>query len=252
MLGALGQERRVKIAVKRERQTARDRCRRHRQEVRHAGRAASRERRAHADAEAVLLVDDRQRQARQPSGGVEQRLRSDEQRAATRLPDGRVLVAGGHGIGGAALATAELYDPGTGTWSPTGNMSQARNAYAAAQLTDGRVLAVGGSDGTNALATAELYDPATGTWSMTGSLRQARDFHTATLLTSGRVLVAGGTDGRDLFACELYDPATGNWSQVGSLEQMREQHTATLLSDGRVLVAGGIGRGILSYTELFH
>lgn len=51
---------------------------------------------------------------------------------------------------------------------------------------------------------------------------------------------------------ELYDPATGSWSQVGSLEQMREQHTATLLADGRVIVAGGIGRGILSYTELFH
>ncbi|EIM95089.1 kelch repeat-containing protein [Paraburkholderia hospita] len=184
-----------------------------------------------------------------PTGSLGQ---AREQHTATLLPDGRVLVVGGHGIGSAALATAELYDPATGTWSPTGSMSQARNAYAAAQLTDGRVLAVGGSDGTNALATAELYDPATGTWSMTGSLRQARDFHTTTLLTSGRVLVAGGTDGRDLFASELYDPATGNWSQVGSLEQMREQHTATLLSDGRVLIAGGVGRGILSYTELFH
>ncbi len=184
-----------------------------------------------------------------PTGSLGQ---AREQHTAALLPDGRVLVAGGEGIGGDALFSAELYDPVTGTWSPTGSMSQARNAYAAAQLTDGRVLAVGGVDGKKVLATAELYDPATGTWAMTGSLRQARDFHTATLLTSGRVLVAGGTDGRDLFASELYDPATGIWSQVGSLEQTREQHTATLLSDGRVLVAGGTGRGILSYTELFH
>ncbi|SDD45768.1 Galactose oxidase, central domain [Cupriavidus sp. YR651] len=184
-----------------------------------------------------------------PTGSLGQ---AREQHTANLLPDGRVLVAGGEGIGGDALSSAELYDPVTGTWSPTGSMSQARNAYAAAQLADGRVLVVGGSDGKKALATAELYDPATGTWSMTGSLRQARDFHTATRLTSGRVLVAGGIDGRDLFVSELYDPATGSWSQVGSLEQMREQHTATLLADGRVLVAGGTGRGVLSYTELFH
>ncbi|CAG2145709.1 N-acetylneuraminate epimerase [Cupriavidus yeoncheonensis] len=175
-----------------------------------------------------------------------------EQHTATLLPDGRVLIAGGEAPGGVAPASAELYDPATGTWSPTGSMNQARDAYAAAQLSDGRVLAVGGFDGTRALATAELYDPATGTWSTTGGLRQARDFHTATLMASGRVLVAGGIESSDLFASEVYDPTTGSWSQVGSLEQMRERHTATLLADGRVLVAGGTGRGILSYTELFH
>jgi hypothetical protein len=131
-------------------------------------------------------------------------------------------------------------------------MSQARNVYAAAQLTDGRVLAVGDSMAqmrsqplnSTILRRVRGQRPA--------SLQQARDFHTATLMASGRVLVAGGTDGRDLFVTELYNPTTGSWSQVGSLEQMREQHTATLLADGRVLVTGGIGRGILSYTELFH
>jgi len=174
-----------------------------------------------------------------------------EQHTATLLPGGKVLVAGGEAPGGAALASAELYDPATGIWSATGTMNQPRNAYAAAQLADGRVLAVGGTDGANILASAELYDPATGTWSTTGSLRQARDFHTATLV-NGRVLVAGGTNGNDLFFSELYDPASGTWTQTGSLEQAREQHTTTLLQDGAVLVAGGIGRGILSYAELFR
>lgn len=175
-----------------------------------------------------------------------------KQHTATLLPSGKVLVIGGEDAEDGALASAELFDPASGTWSPTGSMSQPRYASASVQFSDGRVLAVGGFDGTHALASAEIYDPAAGTWSGTGSLRQARDFHSATLLSSGRVLVAGGTDGSDLFASEVYDPAIGGWFQVGSLEQLREQHTATLLSDGRVLIAGGLGRGILSYAELFH
>ncbi len=62
----------------------------------------------------------------------------------------------------------------------------------------------------------------------------------------------GGTNGNDLFFSEVYDPASGTWTQTGSLEQVREQHTATLLQDGTLIVAGGIGRGTLSYVELFH
>jgi N-acetylneuraminic acid mutarotase len=92
-------------------------------------------------------------------------------------------------------ASAELYDPARGAWTPTGSLNTERVQHTATLLQNGRVLVAGGIDGSfNWLASAELYDLATGTWGLTGSLNTARISHTATLLQNGTVLVAGGFD----------------------------------------------------------
>ncbi|MGA3056892.1 MAG: kelch repeat-containing protein [Candidatus Limnocylindrales bacterium] len=175
---------------------------------------------------------------------------------ATLLPDGRVLIAGG-GSGSSSAATfpasAELYDPKTGTFSLTGSMSYPRFLHHAILLPDGRVLIEGGSGGGGGTASAELYDPATGTFSLTGSMSEARIYDTATLLPDGRVLVAGGMSPTGdqpslLTSTELYDPATGKFSATGSMVYGRQDHTATLLPDGRVLVAGG---HVLGATDVY-
>ena len=160
---------------------------------------------------------------------------------ATLLLNGKVLVAGGK-IGpkeDRSAASAELYDPGTGTWSATGSMHGAREGQTATLLQDGTVLVAGGSSsgGGYASATAELYDPGKGTWTATADEFVAGNGHTATLLSDGKVLVVGGDEGPQ--RAELYDPGRGTWTATGLLATRRVGHTATLLPDGRVLVVGG-------------
>jgi hypothetical protein len=174
---------------------------------------------------------------------------------ATLLLSGKVLVAGGFNDA-AALGSAELYDPATGTWTATGSLGTARYNHTATLLPSGKVLVAGGLGVfSNSLNSAELYDPATGTWIATGRLGTRRFYHTATLLPSGKVLAAGGLEAFPEFfsrGTELYDPAAGTWTATGSLDHPRAHHTATLLPSGEVLVAGGENSGgILGSAELY-
>ncbi|HEX2569662.1 MAG TPA: kelch repeat-containing protein [Polyangia bacterium] len=168
---------------------------------------------------------------------------------ATLLADGRVLLAGGFGGGepGQYLATAELYDPITGRFSPTGSLGRQRQLHTATLLPDGRVLIVGGfgppegSQNALPIAAAEIYEPAAGRFVPTGGLGVARFLHQATRLDDGKVLITGGAGAGfgALAEAELYDPAAGIFRAVGAMGTRRQSHSATLLPGGLVLVAGG-------------
>lgn len=180
---------------------------------------------------------------------------------ATLLPNGTVLIAGGNDTSGRPMATAEIFDPATGTFTSTGQLAIARASHTATALPDGTVLIIGGAS-TSARA-AEIYDPATGTFRAAGSLANARSFHTATLLPGGKVLVVAGFGFGPaigaLATAELYEPpgatSGGRFSSGGSLASARYGHTATLLAGGKVLIIAGSGTGMgppLASAEIYE
>lgn len=176
--------------------------------------------------------------------------------SATLLADGRVWVVGGFGRSGRALATTEIFDPQTGSWSPGPSLSEARANHVAVSLPSGRVLIagggldnnVGGPSGRGILASAVLFEPNEGRLVPIAPLAEGRSHAAAILLDDGRVLVIGGSSGLHttqpsfgdaLGTSEIYDPAAGLWSPGPSLNIPRYLHSLLRLSDGEIAVIGG-------------
>jgi N-acetylneuraminic acid mutarotase len=181
------------------------------------------------------------------------------------LLNGKVLAVGGctsQNVNGCITLTgaAEIYDPVTGKWTPTGSLRVGRSALTATLMPNGKVLVAGGINAAgDPIASAEVYNPATGSWASTGAMHAARDEHTALLLPSGKILVAGGENifGVSTASAELYSPSTGTWSATGNLHTSRLEYPAVLLKNGNVLVSGGNNvtadtTSVLSSAEIYN
>jgi hypothetical protein len=173
-------------------------------------------------------------------------------RVAAPLPNGQVLIAGGVADGGNVIPNAEIYDPGSETFTqlptnPGTELTTPRFGAVAAPLPDGEVLIAGGSNGSSFLQSAELFNPVTQTFTAlpaTGNTELAvgREDAVAAPLPNGDVLIAGGTGNAGCVpTTEIFDAGSGTFSQLpasGTLQTCVVGATAAPVPNGDVLIAG--------------
>lgn len=188
---------------------------------------------------------------------------------ATKLDDGRVLIAGGADKDRKLLDRALLFDPAiNNAVVETTEMEDPRRFHTAQLLSDGRVLLVGGEtkllDGKfETLRRTEFYDPAIPGFTPGPLLVQARKLHRMISFRDcnkdaqvDRFLVVGGEDNTDrrIKTAEIYSGgASGGFSQTDSMSVARVRHAVVCLPDGKILVTGGIGANglVLESAEIY-
>ena len=178
---------------------------------------------------------------------------------ATKLSDGRVLIAGGDDKNRQLVGLATLFDPApaaTQAIKLVGPMITPRRFHTAGLLSDGKVILVGGEkDSNNAVVTlsgTELFDPATLEFFEDSSIKlvEARKLHRMIFLRDcnkslptqdDRFLVVGGYDGNNqpLKTAEVY--SNGGFARTfGSMSVGRVRHAVVCLPNGTILITGGI------------
>ena len=193
---------------------------------------------------------------------------------AVTLPDGRVVAMSGRAAGGSVVAEAEIFDPGSNTWSALpASASKALDIYPSLHLmANGQVFYTGtrwegGSTSPRPWSppNTALFDPASNTWTDVGAhVIPNRTEGTSVLLppratarhhhghgeempppgTLSRVLVLGG-DGGSLAerasaeVIDLDDPSPA-WQRIADMHHRRVNPNAVILPDGNVAVCAGI------------
>jgi hypothetical protein len=173
---------------------------------------------------------------------------------STVLADGRVLVYGGMGTGGGAIATAEVFDDGMFESLVLDPAPEPRLGHTASLLPDGRVLIAGGAAdfpvASSPRGDAFIIDPQSGeTTPVQNQLARPRAFHKSVPTGNmvGEVVLAGGFDDLEVTdTLEIYTPDSNDFRGLNPSGEGRQRmlaaragHSATLLLDGNVLLMGG-------------
>jgi hypothetical protein len=159
------------------------------------------------------------------------------------LPDGRLLVAGGHhGADGIGEPHANIFDPATNTWTRAQDMNAGRWYPTTCPLGNGDAVVVSGNVGSGGVGNntlPQVFQPASGTWrSLTSAQLGLQLYPWMLLAPNGRVF----NSGPDQFTRYLATSGAGAWfSGPTSNGGFRDYGSSVMYDDGKVLIAGGGG-----------
>jgi hypothetical protein len=133
----------------------------------------------------------------------------------SELPDGRILIAGGHIDSHVGTKELNIFDPATRTWAAAPAMAQGRWYPTITGMPDGRSLIMSGEttcDGCNALV-PEVYDPRTNALTrLTDASANFTYYPHMFVLPDGRIVAAGSAEAP--VVTKVLDPETQTWSVV--------------------------------------
>lgn len=151
--------------------------------------------------------------------------------------DGKIYVLGGVLVADGLerdLATVEVYDPRTDTWTKRRSMPTPRSQVGAA-VVDGKIYAIGGK---NSESTVEEYDPATDAWRSRATAK-FRIRNAGVVAVGGRIYVIGGHRLGGNAVLE-YDPRADSWRERSRMPTPRTD-LALAVCNERIHVFGGHG-----------
>jgi N-acetylneuraminic acid mutarotase len=171
----------------------------------------------------------------------------------TCVVNGKIYALGGS-IGspfwtGTAIATVEVYDPASDTWTARADMPMPREVVTC--TVNGKIYAIGGWRNGAVLATVEEYDPVTDTWIPKSNMPIARELHTINVV-NGKIYVIGGQAQSVLSVVEMYDPITDTWVKKADMPERRTVLSSCVLDETIYAFGGSTARGGSPNSNVFR
>jgi len=167
------------------------------------------------------------------------------------LPDGRLLIAGGHaGSDGDGINDAFIFNSSNNTWTQTNlPMSAGRWYPSAVTLGNGEIVVLSGADPGGGTNTPEVWQTNSGGgWrSLTNATLGLNLYPYLHLAPNGKVFVAG----TETTTRYLDTSGTGSWTTVATrVGNDRDYGSSVMYDVGKVLIMGGGSNPVQSSAEI--
>ena len=154
------------------------------------------------------------------------------------LPDGRLLVTGGHISNQHGLPAATIFDPVGERWIVAPDMAWGRWYPTSTTLPNGEVITIAGTDENGAdVPTPEVWTTSS-TWRTLPNANLMLPYYPRMFVApNGLVFMAGPAK----MTRYLDTRGTGSWTSIGMMSDYRDYGSAVMYEPGKVVVMGGGG-----------